>query len=454
MTLAAFELNDGGLRLITTEGREHHAPAFALHREQQLLVGWEAARWARKEPSNLINEHFFRLSSDALPRPLPQARTYADLVHTQLESLWAAGKNPTKEVVLAVPSLWSREQLALLLGIAEACRFDAIALIDSSLATLAGAAPREQGLHIVIDGELHQGALLLFSQYERKLTRSRVSALPSAALSDLDDLWLRAIAEQFIAETRFDPLHSGATEQALYNELPVLLKALANGDTPEASILLKDQKFTVALELNSLISRVTPRYQVLLETLKPGSLPEGTLWLHERLNRFPGLGEYLSNGLNREVKNLEGKCLNQAIHTHAQSLQGTGGALTYRTELPALPKTSTRFSAPSHDQIEHNAPKIGGNPTPTHLLIGWMAVPLPQDENLLPVGGEAGATSQLKLPPLGRLDKTQGIWNFTPTVDAYLNGLLVNGPIKLTVGVSIEVGNSRLSISLIRVVSE
>ena len=461
MTLAAFELNDGGLRLRTGAGQEQCEPGLALAQGQDLLLGRAAAAWVRREPAKVMNEHFHRLSTDPLPQPLERARTHADLIHAQLQGLWQAGADPSGEAVLAVPGVWNREQLALLLGIADACAFDAVGLIDSALLTLAGASPLAAGHHAVIDGGLHQGLVSTFTQHPERLERTAVSPLPAAALTDLEDCWLSAIADEFVAETRFDPLHTGASEQALFDALPGWLEALSRGEAPEAALTVNGQRFALTLQRGALLGKVKGRYDALLEALSAQGLPKGTLWLHERLSRFPGLAAHLSEGLGQPPQSLTGARLWAGLEAQGQALRGTVGALSYLTTLavpaqteagaqqtPARVLPEAPMAIPSAPQETPGAESAA--PQATHVLLGWLALPL-AGETPLPLGGAEGPTKTLGLPPLGHLERSEAGWRLMPEGPVRLEGVPVSGPLPLALGQTVHLGADALPLRLIHV---
>ena len=461
MTLAAFELNDGGLRLRTRAGQEHCEPAVALAQGDALLLGNAAAAWVRREPAKVMNEHFHRLSTEPLPQPLERARTHADLIHAQLQGLWQAGADPSGEAVLAVPSVWNREQLALLLGIADACAFDAVGLVDNALLTLAGAGPLAPGTHAVIDGGLHQGLVSLFTQHPERLERTAVSSLPAAALTDLEDCWLSAIADQFVAETRFDPLHTGASEQALFDALPGWLEALSRGESPEAALTVNGQRFALTLQRNALLGKVKGRYDALLEALGAQALPEGTLWLHERLGRFPGLAAHLARGLGQPLEPLSSARLWAGLEAQGPALRGTVGALSYLTTLAAPARQDAQaLQEPAPVVPQAPAPTPGTAPptpdakpataAPTHVLLGWLALPL-AGQATLPLGGSEGPTQALGLPLLGHLEHSEAGWRLIPEAPARLEGVALSGPLPLALGQTVHLGADALPLRLIHV---
>lgn len=461
MTLAAFELNDSGLRLRTGAGTEHCEPGLALAQGQDLFLGRAAAAWVRREPAKVMNEHFHRLSTDPLPQPLERARTHADLIHAQLQGLWRNGADPSGEALLAVPGAWNREQLALLLGIVDACAFNAVGLVDSALLTLAGAGPLASGHHVVIDGGLHQGLVSVFTQHPGQLERKAVSPLPAAALTDLEDCWLSAIADQFVAETRFDPLHTGASEQALFDALPGWLEALSRGEAPEAALTVNGQRFALTLQRSTLLGKVKGRYEALLEALIAQPPLEGTLWLHERLGRFPGLADHLAEGLGQPLQPLSSARLWTGLEAQGLALRGTVGALSYLTSLavpaqgdggaltePAPVRPAAPVATPS---APSETPTAAPSPArATHVLLGWLALPL-EGGTTLSLGGAEGPTKALGLPRLGHLEHSEAGWRLIPEAPARLEGVPLSGPLTLALGQTVDLGADALPLRLIHV---
>ena len=463
MSLPILELSDGGLRFLGVDGRELRQPALALAQGGALRLGTDAQAQARRAPQALLSEHFGRLSTEPLRQPLAQARTQADLVHAQLQALWhAGGAGPGQGAVLAVPSLLNRDQLALLLGIAEACDFKAAGLVDTALVTLAGAGTLAKGAHYVLDGGLHQGYLSAISQSETHLTRTAVTPLPAAALTDLEDSWVGALADGFIAETRFDPLHTGDSEQALYDALAGWLEALENAPSLEASLTQGGQRFTVTLGKAALLERVAGRYDALVDSLKAQNLGDGTLWVHERLTRFPGLLARLSDALPGPCRALSAQGLAAGVATLDQGILGAPGALTYVTALARAPSGSVEApsltSKVSADAATPRAPEQAERApaqsllSPTHALLGALAVPLPA-AGALSLGGDGGPFQALALPELGTIERVGDRWELAPAPGqpARLAGLPLQDATPLALGMTVHFETGSLTLRLIRV---
>ena len=73
------------------------------------------------------------------------------------------------------------------------------------------------GLRRAVVTEIRQGA---------SLVRERVARLDRWGLDEVHDAEMRGAAAAFVRQSRFDPLHDAATEQALFDRLPAWLAAL------------------------------------------------------------------------------------------------------------------------------------------------------------------------------------------------------------------------------------
>ena len=75
------------------------------------------------------------------------------------------------------------------------------------------------------------------------------------------------------------------------------------------------------------------RYEALCRRSLPSHLLEGTLWLHERLGRFPGLADHLAEGLGQPLQPFSSARLWTGLEAQGLALRGTVGALSYLTSL-------------------------------------------------------------------------------------------------------------------------
>ena len=113
---------------------------------------------------------------------------------------------------LAVPSFWSAEHVALLLGVASAAGLRAAGLVDAAVAAASLVMGADACLHV--DLTRHRAVVTALRGGSER-TRDRVSTGEGLGLRAFEDRIVREIASAFVADSRFDPLHSGASEQAL-----------------------------------------------------------------------------------------------------------------------------------------------------------------------------------------------------------------------------------------------
>ena len=212
MTLLAAHLNDAGLLLTDGERILCREPGFALLEDDRLVTGRAAWAVASLKPRRIQNRYWAGLTTDPLPDRRFGHLTAADLVSNQLESLWNSAAKPGDKLLLAVPPYMNSEHLGLLLGIAMDLEIPVVGMVDAAVA-----ATRREYVNAVpvhIDLSLHSAMLTRMSQDgQAQLERSAV--IDEAGMLDLYGIWLKVIAETFVQQSRFDPLHTAETEQAL-----------------------------------------------------------------------------------------------------------------------------------------------------------------------------------------------------------------------------------------------
>ena len=139
MSLLAVELNDAGLLLVRTgdDGAPvlvgEESPGLAVLHEGRVHVGGDAVRRYRIAPLHVQNRFWQALSLDALPWSARGIATAADLAHAHLSALLTAeARQGADELLLAVPPGYTREQLGLLVGVANECGVSVRGLVAPS----------------------------------------------------------------------------------------------------------------------------------------------------------------------------------------------------------------------------------------------------------------------------------------------------------------------------------
>ena len=216
MALLAAHLNDAGLLFTDGERILCREPGFALLEDDGLITGREAWANASLNPRRIQNRYWANLGTDALKDRRFQHLSAADLVSHQLETLWKRVAKPGDRLAVAVPAYMQSDSLGLLLGIAMDLGIPVVAMVDAAVA-----ATRREYVNAVpvhVDLGLHCATLTRMLQ-NGQAQLERAAVIDDAGMLNLYDVWLRLIAETFVQQSRFDPLHAAETEQALRNNI-------------------------------------------------------------------------------------------------------------------------------------------------------------------------------------------------------------------------------------------
>ena len=216
-----LDCNDAALRL-WQEGEAQWSPGLAWFSEGRYQFGEIAWQQARRAPREVNTRYWHRLSTQPLSPALGPARHTADLAHAHLATLFpdTAINEP---VALAIPGAMDTGQLSLLLGILQTLPVEISAVIHRS--ALVGAHLGQPCAHIEV--QLHQAIITVIDIDNGEAHVGDTGLLPGCGLLGLLDEIAEAIGQQFVAQTRFDPQRRADTEQALYEQIPELLKRLS-----------------------------------------------------------------------------------------------------------------------------------------------------------------------------------------------------------------------------------
>lgn len=461
-TLAALEIADAGLVLARADAagepvREGApSPGYAVLHEGRVLVGADAERRARLTPLHAQNRYWAALSLEPLPWQARGVQTVADLAHAHLAAVLApAVRAGVGELILAVPPGYGREQLGLLVGIAQETGVAVRGLVDAGLASFAALAPVPHAVHV--DLQLHRAVATLVeaSHGEGLLRRARSELLAGAGVVAFRQALAEAVAAEFVRTTRFDPLHEAATEQRLYDRLPAWLDALGADEETEAEIELAAMTHRVVLSrplLHEAVAALTGEVLRLVQSIRPPGRPI-RLAVTPRVAQVPGLVARL--GALRDV----------TLHVLEEGAAALGAlrqapaivrppeaiALVHRLPLAAGP------AAPAAPGAEIRMP---AEDVPTHVLFRGRAWPLADAPLTLGWSPPAGARA-VTLPPgiagvsrshcTLRLRDGQALVEDHSTYGTWLNDERVGAASALRVGDVLRLGAPGVALELIRV---
>jgi hypothetical protein len=428
VTRLAIHINDAGITLLNKDQIVYREPGFAWLGDDKLTTGYEAFSRARIDPRRI--QH--RFWSELVTEPLRDSRfthlSAADLVSRQLEEMWRTYGSGVSELYVAVPSYMNAQHLGLFLGIASELKMPVVAMVDAAVA----ATRREyrNAVPVHIDISLHATTLTRLTQ-QGAVQSDRSDVLDSCGVQAFYDCWQNTVAEAFVQQSRFDPLHTAETEQMLVDRLGGWL--------------------TASLESLTLIGAAASFYQEIASKLRAIFRAEDTpaIQVSDRFARLPGLTEMLKARVGGEVFVLEpGATARGALARCRKSADDASGVSMIRQ----LPWDQTAV------EIEQHAADRTEAGTPTHLLHGHTAYEI---GNLaLVLGSQEGEdTRQITLasdmPGISRrhcslLRKNgQCVLEDHSRYGTFLNGHRIDGSSVLQVGDVLRVGSPGFEFQLI-----
>ncbi len=438
MSLLAAHVNDAGISVLSAERLLYREPGFALLDDDELTTGTKAFENARIKPRRIQNRFWAELTTDALPDRRFQHLSAADLVSRQLEQIWNAVAASGDRLVIAVPAYMSGENLGLLLGIANALDVPVVGLVDAAVA----ATRREyQGaVPVHVDLSLHVATLSRLRQ-SGQVQLDRSAVIDNAGMLPLYDAWIRVIADAFVKQSRFDPLHTAETEQMLLGRLGEWLAGVSARDTLLLEIEYRGIAHSAELESLDLISAAGPFYQRIASQLRAIYRADETpaIQLSDRAARMPGLADMLAARVGGEIFLLEPGATARGLLTRCRDMQrGDGGVTLIRQ----LPWDQSAVSVRSDD-----APAAAGQPT--HLLFENTAYRIDGRSLLMgsqPVAGERWIDLQGDMPGVSRrhcsIERSNGqcVLQDYSRYGTFLNGHKIDGSAVLQVGDLVRVG--------------
>jgi hypothetical protein len=389
MSIGLLDLHDSNLQL--WHGDSHvRSPGYALLQGKEYLFGAPARAAARLQPRNINTRYWWQLSTEVLQPALGPARHTGDLVHAHLRQLHQEANKPD-EVLFAVSGSMQHEQLALLLGIVQQCPFDAVGLVNRSVALGSLYSQSERLFHLEI--QLHQALVTEMAGRNNSVELLRATPLPGGGLLHLQEHLVEIIATEFVRQTRFDPRHKASTEQLLYDALPGALRALQS-------------RAETNVDVNGYQARISAQHlhaagQRLIDSAKECM---GLLRADDHVIADPLAG--LLPGLSAAFTRLDvlgAKDVSRALRLHQDQLIQRNEDLRFVTALPCpqekiIPAAAAVSAAPAaHKKASR----------PTHLLYQHVARPLNASGTTL--GG-------------GEIYLGEGGWQLRGAASAQVNG--------------------------------
>lgn len=449
--MLAIHLNDARIATIAADG-EHGAysePGFALIGEDGITTGSAAFAESRRHPRSVKNRYLFNLNVEPLGDKRFQHYTPADLAAQQLEEIWAAAKRAAEGAIFVVPGFFDSASLGILLGIANELKIPVSGIVDSAVAATRREYPARQlinielGLHAAIVSQIDQQGLA-------SLRRSDV--VVDAGLDAMQSSWLRSIAEAFVVQSRFDPLHTADTEQLMLDRLASWLQDALRRPVVPMTLEFQGVTHTAEMESLQLIDAVSPHYQAIANSIRAMTAAGSGVALqfaHDAAD-LPGFTEFIGARTGGETFILEPDAAARGALARQQEITAPG-PLQLRREL-------------LWDQGGVAAPvrvSSDGDQAPTHVLYDDLALTI-NGESLVIGSDIAGDSQRISLEPgtpgvsqrhcSVQLEGARCVLSDHSRYGTFLNGNRISGSTVLQVGDVIRVGTPGVELRMIRVV--
>ena len=451
MSLLSAHLNDAGLCILDAEKILYREPGFALLEDDELTTGKAAFASARVRPRRIQNNFWADLQTTPLADRQFQHLSSADLVSRQLEQIWKAVGHKGDRLVVAVPAYMNNSNLGLLLGIAAELEVPVVAMVDAAVA----ATRREykDAVPVHIDFSLHSAILTRMSQAGHAAV-DRAEVIEDSGLLSLFDAWRKVIAEAFVQQSRFDPLHTAETEQMLQDRIADWLNVASTSSSVALEIEFRGVTHKAEIESLALTAAAAPIYQRIAANLRALFRADETpaIQLSDRAARLPGLGEMLVARVGGELFLLEAGATARGLITRCREMQKSDSGVSLIKQLP--------WDQSAVQVALSEAVSQGGRPT--HILFKNTAFAIDSEELVLGSQPDQGRWIDLNenMPGVSRRhcavqqENGQCVMRDFSRYGSFLNGHAIDGSAVLQVGDSIRLGTPGFEFRLITTESE
>ena len=455
MTLIGLELSDAGImaadsptgKLLSIDGLDCQSPGFALPEKSDLLVGKAAESKAHLFPRQIINHFWDHLSTDPLAQPGRHGpQSTAEIAYRHLELIWQHIHKNGDEIIIAVPGFYSREQLGLVLGIANELSMPVKGFVPLPLAAVPGAHPGKMIMYL--DIYLHRLEVTYLKQ-DQQLTLAASSTGSDRGLIHLHRQWAEAIGQEFVSSTRFDPFHQAASEQELYDRLPGILYNLQHSPSIAFDMTGGSRTYGLTLTRDLIAGKAASVYAEIVQLIEGLQQKHGEngpavlLYLSHRIARLPGCKETLG-GLKSvaTIELEEGAGARGILNIWPQLTDQSGNnEISYFTSRPLPPSRSAQDLKRPADTFS--------NARPTHLLYRSLAYPITNkpltvgsakdsESNHINITGETAGVSSRHFTVL--LEEGDIVLHDTSTQGTFVDEKRVNASMALKLGQVIRVG--------------
>jgi hypothetical protein len=367
MTVFAIELNDRAVSLARGGQVLTSSPSTVFTATS--AAGANAWRELRSQPMATSSRH---LGAVLAQRNL---QTRAEmLVEAELKACLA--EQPIRDgerIWIATPAQAEAPGLEALLGILRRLGLPVDGFIDCAAVTTAALESERNA--IVLELGLHHAAATAVDCEGSQARRRRSVSTQRGGFIELYQLWLDLITTTMVKRTRFDPLHDAATEQQLFDSMPVLTHQAASTGNTAAIVTKGKERFEVALTRDQFAQAAEPIYRSiigLLHQLRPAGVPLA-LVVPRAVVELPGVRELLEQFVGCELVSVP-----DGFAAAATSLLDLPEPTTGEGSVRLLRRLPLQAKAVLTDSVarESLGQRRSGGPAPSHALLDGRAYSL------------------------------------------------------------------------------
>lgn len=436
--------------MLSAEQVIYREPGYTLLEDDKLVTGLEAFASSRIRPRRIQNKYWADLTTEPLAERQFQHLSNADLVSQQLEQIWQQAAEQGDRLVVAVPAYMSNNNLGLFLGIAAELKIPIVAMVDAAVA--ATRREYQEGVPVHIDISLQSTILSRMTQGgQASVERSEV--IEDSGMLALYDAWRKVIAEAFVQQSRFDPLHTAETEQVLQDRLHEWLGVASTNAVVPMEVEYRGIKHQAEIESLAIEAAAAPVYQRIAGNLRALYRADETpaIQLSDRAASMPGLADMLVARVGGETFLLESGATARGLLARCRDMQPGEGGVSLIRQLPwdqsavqvATSESQSQGGRPTHILYENTAYAIGTEATNIGSHPGdgrWIDL----RDNMPGVSRQHCAVQH---------ENGQCVIRDFSRYGSFLNGHVIDGSAVLQVGDLIRVGTPGFELRLITVES-
>ncbi len=437
MTDTVIDLNDCEVTIVQAGNVVASSPGIAVLREDRIELGQAALQSTHIDPRNTFSRFWSNLNQDNFKRRTKLARHNADLAFAHLSALHEMAGD-VEEAVFAVPGSFTNSQLSLLLGLTEASPFTATGLVDAAVAATAATAGAGEYNHL--DIHLHH-TVVTSLEVSDAVTRTAVKVVDEVGLLAIQDKCVNHIADLFVQQSRFDPLHHAATEQALCNRMAQCLHELESEADTVVHVEFENARYQARVNRERLVEALRPLYNKISAAVDAARVS----LVHKRLAGLPAFTDHLA-AAGSKVEVLDQRAVFAGCMGYARDGKAVDEGIYFVTQLKAAAEPGITHAA-TPASLEQK-PEAGA----THVLVDAEAHPLGQTP--LYLSAQAGLTQSSGQDTLCSLTLEDFVATLTPADAAagvFVNGQAVTGDTRLKPGDVVGLTGSAREYTLIRV---